>query len=517
METNITFFKKNILILLIVLLSTVLSIIFLQQKINYHIDELLTYSLANSTSYIDVEPGEKYNAYGEFQESFLSTPEETNFDYANVWRNQANDVHPPFYYVIVHTISSVFSGEFSPYIGIAVNLIFNAFIIVLLYKFAMLITGNKFAAFLTSVFWAVNPGVISDMMFIRMYIMTMFFCLWIAYIHLKNIKLGNTVDYKFYISVYLVSLAGALTHYYFLILTFFICAIFVFYLLFRKQWRKLFIYIGAYVSMLVSVIVLFPSIYDHILGGGQRGEESIENFMSTNGYLSTLHSFWGKISDNLFGGYLLFFVIAIVIIMIASNMRLRNQNMASGNSFWMVVYLLVVCSLYFFLISNIAVYTVERYLQPIFPLIVLIFICLLHGAMRTLLNQNNSLVVCCILLLLISVNGYWKTTSFEYLQKDSAEALQIAEQYQGNDVIYLYDRTWKIPTHYMELANYKSVTFYKMNDLAMLYEKENYDEFVVYSQSEDTTIMEELVEHLPAVESYTKLNNYGYCTVYYLE
>ena len=46
------------------------------------------------------------------------------FDYATVWKNQSEDVHPPLYYVFVHTISSFFPGSFSKWFGLAVNILF---------------------------------------------------------------------------------------------------------------------------------------------------------------------------------------------------------------------------------------------------------------------------------------------------------------------------------------------------------------------------------------------------------
>ncbi|UOQ87041.1 hypothetical protein [Gracilibacillus salinarum] len=509
--------KDNIFILSIILLSIILTFIFSTQKINYHIDELMTYSLSNSTSYIDITPGETYKSYGMYQEQFLTTTEESNFDYEQVWQNQANDVHPPFYYVLIHTISSFMPGEFSKYIGIAVNMFFNGLIILLLFKFSMLLTNNRNIAYITSLFWAVNPGVISDMMFIRMYIMTMFFCLLISYIHLKHVQTVNTYSYKFYLALFFVSLTGILTHYYFLIFTFFICALFVFYLLVRKRWMDLLIYIGTYVGILISAIGVFPYIYRHIFGGGQRGAESMENFMNINDYLISVKTFWQIISNSLFGGYLFISIVAIVLMFLVAILFKRSQSVEITTSLSKIIYLFSACCLYFLLISNIAVYTVERYIQPIFPILVLMFVCLLYHAVMYYLNRTNSLYILSAFLIIICINGYWHTTSFEYLIKNSEEALNVAEQYQEKNVVYLYDRNWKIPTNYMELANYKSVTFYDRNDLAPFYQNTNYEEFVLYIHSEDESIVNSIVDRLPNIDNYTKLNSYGYCVVYYLE
>jgi uncharacterized membrane protein len=510
------FFKDYIWIFSFVLLSSALILLFSTQKIDYHIDELLTYNLSNSTSF-NVDPGEKYESYGNYQEKFLTTSEETRFDYQTVWKNQANDVHPPFYYVIIHTISSFIPGEFSKYIGIGVNLIFNALIILFLYKFSFKITNNKTIASITSLFWAVNPGVISDMMFIRMYVMTMFFCLLISYAHFKNVSNITWRNYKFYLTLFFISLAGTLTHYYFLVFTFFLCALFVLLLLYKKKFKELLMYVGTYIVTIVSALTIFPSIYHHMLGG-ERGVESIDNFTSTNGYLETLKTFWNVISNNLFGGYLSFIALIIPLVFIALLLPIKrfSKGDIASESLWKIVFLIIPCTLYFLLISNIAVYTVERYIQPIFPLIILIIISLVYIVIQIFLSKKVSIVFTCTLLILVGINGYISTTSFEYLESDSKEALKVSEHYSDKDVIFIYDRTWKIIANYLELANYNSVTFYRTNELESLYQNTNYNEFVLYSHVKDESMVQFIVNKLPNIESYEKLNNFGYTEVYYL-
>ncbi|SEU09404.1 Dolichyl-phosphate-mannose-protein mannosyltransferase [Salinibacillus kushneri] len=518
MGNNAKLIKNNIALISIVLLSTIIIIIMSTQKINYHIDELLTYSLSNSTSYININPGETYDSYGQFQESFLSTSVGTKFDYKNVWRNQANDVHPPFYYAIIHTISSFMPGEFSKYIGIGVNILFNALIILILYKFTLLLTNNKAIAYITGLFWAINPGIISDMMFIRMYIMTMFFCLLISFIHIKYIHSISTKNYKFFLTLFAVSLAGALTHYYFIVFTFFICSLFVLVLLYRKRFKELFIYICTYLLTIITVLIIFPSIYKHILGGGSRGEESIDNLINMNGYLHSIKFFWNVISKNLFGGYLLFFVIVICIAFITNLLRKKRISKVLNNQFlFKIVFLLIACSLYFLLISKIAIYSAERYLQPIFPVVILIFVSVVFQSVKLYFSKKVSIFIVCTMLFLISINGYIKTTSFEYLILNSEKAVEIAEKYSNKNSIYIYDKTWKIPTNYVELSHYKSVTFYNMKDLESLYQNTDNSDFVVYIHSKDKLIINSIVKKLPNIETYKKLNNYGYCHVYYLE
>ncbi|MFB9795301.1 hypothetical protein ACFFQG_32435, partial [Shinella granuli] len=81
MGTKTKFSRHHILMIAMILLSTVITLFLSTQKINYHLDELLTYSLSNGTDYINIKPGETYELYGKHQESFLTPSGETRFNY----------------------------------------------------------------------------------------------------------------------------------------------------------------------------------------------------------------------------------------------------------------------------------------------------------------------------------------------------------------------------------------------------------------------------------------------------
>lgn len=510
--------KDNVFLVTIVLISTLLILFYSTQKINFNVDELLTYSLSNGVSSVNPVPGTKYESYGEFQKSFLTPSDDTKFNYGNVWRNQANDVHPPFYYIIIHTISSFFPDFFSKYIGISVNIFFNMLIILLLYKSALFITNDKKIAYVTILFWAINPGIISDNMFIRMYIMAMFFCLLLSYVHIKKINGLSVKDAKFYLSIFLVSSAGILTHYYFLVFAFFLCALFSLSLLFRKKYKELIAYAGTYIVTIISVWAIFPSIYFHLFGGGYRGTESIQNLKNKAGYLESLKTFWGILSNNLFGGYLLVSMILIVALMafylFKNKISMKNEHMVR------LGFLLIPCLLFFLLVSKIAVYKAERYIQLIYPIIILIFVSLIFLILKRYLNDKKSTFIMCAILIVMVVSGYARTCSFEYLVPGSQEAIELSRQYHDKDSIYIYNANWKVQTSFMELEQYKSVTFILFNNLELLNNNLHYDDFVLYidpSIENEEEILNSIVDKFPEVEKYTKLYNYAYSNAYYFE
>lgn len=87
---------------------------------------------------MDVQPGKSllrtflgdaskyYNRWlsPDFWNSALTVQQEYAFNYKSVFYNQAQDVHPPLYYVIIHTISSFFPGTYSKWFAIIPNMMF---------------------------------------------------------------------------------------------------------------------------------------------------------------------------------------------------------------------------------------------------------------------------------------------------------------------------------------------------------------------------------------------------------
>ena len=105
-------------------LAFLLIIVFLfTLKTNYFVDELWSYGLANNNdSHIMlVESGKTYENPEEPFLNWMTVQHGQRFDYAKVWRNQANDNHPVLFYLLLHTICSFFPGQFSKWFGWYVN------------------------------------------------------------------------------------------------------------------------------------------------------------------------------------------------------------------------------------------------------------------------------------------------------------------------------------------------------------------------------------------------------------
>ncbi len=116
--------KTKMFFSLFIIIHIIFAVYLGMNKINYHYDERLTFGLANNTmGGVKIENGKVYHGFSLYND-YLSVRNTERFDYKGVWKNQAKDVHPPFYYVIIHTICSFFPEQYSKWFGIIPNIIF---------------------------------------------------------------------------------------------------------------------------------------------------------------------------------------------------------------------------------------------------------------------------------------------------------------------------------------------------------------------------------------------------------
>ena len=153
-----------------------------------------------------------------------------------MWENQANDVHPPLYYIFVHTICSFFPNVFSKWETLTLNLVFLAIVDILVYFIAKLLMKNQWASFWAMMLNGMTVLCLNMVLFLRMYVLMTVFVLGVALLFLKY--WNRSLDKMFYILLFFLSVGGALTQYYFLIYLFFSVLVFEFVRLLQNRWGK---------------------------------------------------------------------------------------------------------------------------------------------------------------------------------------------------------------------------------------------------------------------------------------
>ena len=303
--------RKKILILTIIMLEVLIIIYGMTQKINFHVDEYLTYMLANNEGGItlSIDEMKTYNGDELFVNS-LTANSEHRFDFDIVWNNQTNDTHPPLYYVLINVVCSIFPGQFSKWFGLIVNLVFFILSAILVYKVSYKIFGNFVQSAATLALWGFTVGTVNTAIFIRMYMMLSFWILALIYWHLK-IYTDKKINIKSYLLLFLITVAGTLTHYYFLVFLFFTALFYGIYMLCSRRIRDVILYIITFAISAVIAIAIFPAMINHIFYGA-RGEQAFDAFSASSGYVGSLIEYLKVVTNEVAGNIWIFGILVLI-------------------------------------------------------------------------------------------------------------------------------------------------------------------------------------------------------------
>ena len=460
-----TLSKEKWFLLAIVLLFIVASVIALSQKANLHVDEVYTYGLSNhpydGNYTMSPEEGKVYSPAEEAWDEYMQVQPGHQFDYANVWKNQSEDVHPPLYYTLIHTVCSFFPQQYSIWFAGSINIAVGALTVVVVYFLMLLLSKSKKSSLLTAAFFALSAGTLSAVTFLRMYIVAMF---WVALFTYLVVKAYQGWKSKlFYLFIFLVAVAGTLTHYYFLIYLLFLCLGYGIWLLVKKQFS---LFVKFFLTMCLSggaALAAFPSMLQQILAGN-RGTEAFDNLQNVTfgQYLQQLGIFLNFFNQQIFGGLLplvlLFFLVAVCL------RKKRNQPVSQKTG----VFLLALSSVaYYLLVSKIAAYAYDRYIFPIYPVVSVLGCYLLSYRINTLLPKVRKPAVAAGAMTVITILTF-VFCPWEYLYQNSKPLLEYAQTQTETPCLYVYDASWMAQQSFYEGRNYSSVVFIQQNNLGAL-------------------------------------------------
>lgn len=265
----------------------------LSQKQGWHIDEQYTYGHANSTqgtylsNDIDSYMLDRYTDLhnkkleGKIFHDYLTTQENERFHYGHIWENLAKSVHPPLFYVLVHTVCSFMPDKFSPWQVGGLNLIFFMLTLVVFYKLSKLFIKNEYLAMIPVFVWGFSEAGLSTALFLRMYMLQTLLAVCLLY-EVSKALIENKADKKQLFLIFLYAALGNLTQFSSLILAFFTAAVAGVVLLYRKNFKLLSLF---FLMMLLSVVALFaiyPQAYEVLFHSHRGGEvtQKMDNVFS---------------------------------------------------------------------------------------------------------------------------------------------------------------------------------------------------------------------------------------------
>lgn len=409
------------LIFLFILVAQILIIIhYGNRKVTLFIDEIWTFNLANSYYSPFIGNASDYfnkwfDAY--FWQKAITVSTGHRFCYSSVFFNQAQDVHPPLYYVIINTICSLFPGQFNKWLGIVPNIFFFVIIQKCLYEVSKEIFRYKWISLLVCIFYGFSWGNINNIVFIRMYALLTLFSILSFYYHIKLIKKYNIKDL---VIGFCCILFGILTQYYFLVYQFFMSLYFGMMLIVKKEYTKIVEYCVGYSVVFISVFIIFPASIQQIFSkSGYRGQEAFYNLKNAN-FIDRMVKFTHVLDFDLFGDYLKL-VLALLAIMlfihyISTFYDIKIEKVTEKYSYFIkfivkqpkiqvnitsntsiIAMAIMTIVGYFSIVSKIAPYYTTRYLVIIYPLIALIFVYLYN----IIFNINKKCKVFAFILFVI--------------------------------------------------------------------------------------------------------------------
>lgn len=514
---------------ILLVLQVIAALCFCMKKTGFHYDEYYSYYSSNVTMGL-VPTDREWKPGSEIYNEFAVLPGE-QFDFGTVVRMQTYDVHPPFYYLLLHGVCSLTPGIFSKWSGLGLNLFFfiGSWMLLALLAWRMAGAGREegeqeeaadrrfrqLAVLGIILLFGFNPAVYSGIILVRMYMLLGFWVLAATWLHVRSLQ-ERKRGWRFFVPLAAVVYLGFLTHYYFAVYLFFLAAAMEFYLLFEKaehktwgqKWKDCILYAAVVIGSLVAAVLSYPACLGHIFRG-YRGTEAMGAFFDPGNTWGRLNFFVGLLNEYAFGGllFVLILVLAVLAITAWALQRLKRSALQSesgirgqkpseiskpsadaakeqAGGFWeryRILWIPAAASLgYFAVVTKTALLTAEeanRYQIPIYGMLlllaVILFLMLVRkaGGKKYFARKGICGAVLAFLIFLTcgQIHGLLDGKVL-FLYEEDAENIAFARQNADEPIIYFYNPAlmWMIWDDSLELMQYDQIYFVNLADTSAL-------------------------------------------------
>lgn len=359
-------FKEKLVVIFVFAVILLIGLKYCNDKNGYHLDEVYTYVLSNSEYapwIVDIKGGNVINTVISRQElkDALTVNENDRFSFGSVYYNQTQDVHPPLYYFFVHTISSIFTGTFSKWIGLGLNYFLFVATLFLLYEVvSKYFGGHRNANFIVLVYGLSNIA-LSTLMFIRMYMLLTFFTLLLAYYILKIIE----NDKKCYVAIAITIFLGMITQYYFVIYAFFVCLSCVIYLLIKKRYKQV---ISFSVSALLGVafmVAFFPHFVTQLsLQESVSMDRTVQNVYNVQKWWTRFLTMGQDVGPDMIVAIMFMVVLSAIYLVKVKQHRIDQESLKK-------LVIIIPAYISYIVVCIIAPYVTDRYVYHLIPVMIL--------------------------------------------------------------------------------------------------------------------------------------------------
>ena len=516
----------------IIILSMLFLCTFISRKEGYHMDEILAFQLANAEynpwivptqpvgrlakfmeEHIDGENlGEMVSNIGyivqdtlknrgssilanykadvydapvwisrEMFQDYIRCDSGDDFNLFSVYFNVKDDNHPPFHFMLLHLMTSVFKGEISVWHGGVINLAAMAGMLWLLGQIGDMIFKKKSSTYALMILAGFSMGMVATTIWIRMYALLTLWTVWILYLHLRkmtrekrdsfcrvNQKNGKS-RWLGSVGLFLVTVCSFWTQYFGLFFILPLALITVLMLWKQKRVKELWGYIRTMVTAAVVGVCIYPFAVGDVLFS-DRGAEALSQWQNGLGeYVGRLLAFGNILAENVVGNGILFaavFLIPMALLIVGCSKRKEHFG---ANEYETET--LTLCGVptivYFLLASKMSPYFVDRYIMAIFPIAAVLIIWLWDRALdmwlkNTKLPQIICLAVAVLLVLFQNVKMQGQHT---YLYTGYEKQLEVAAEYKEYPMVCLY-QGYGFYENVVEMEQYSQTMLVKAQELA---------------------------------------------------
>ena len=413
----------------------------------------------------------------DFFKDYLNVTPDNRFAYGSVIFNQSQDVHPPIYYLILHTLCSIFTGSHSKWIGISINIVFFIIAQMILYKIMKKLTNYVVATVACAIF-GFSLGAANMVLFIRMYMLFTTEVLLYLYLHMKLLERidgstneKNDVKNQIYIygSLFLTIYIGALTHYYFIVYAFFISAVFFLIVILKKLYKKALIYAGSIFAGLILAALSFPHMKSHILSG-DRGTQAIGNAFNVRNWFIRIVEYSKVVIRQQLGHFAFYFIAVFIVYLLIRYFNNKKNNGENSTkplfrtdvAKYMMIIMFVASVCFCGVASIVSPFVEGRYVYASYPVLAMIAITFIYRIM----DFSKSTKIVAFSLLILYFIGNWtfnEGIQFAYPWYDIVN--KIISEKENDRLIYITDGSYEAVAEVGDFANYKEVYPVKIEDI----------------------------------------------------
>lgn len=263
------------------------------KKTGIYSDEIWSYGLANGYYKpfiyleegisIDDTDGYRFDNFDEWIngsvfEDYITVQRGERFAYRSVVSNNSLDHHPPFYYMLLHTVCSFFPDSFSYRYAFAISCVCLVFTTLYLYRLSGILFDRQWKRLMVTGFYAFGSGALSTFIYLRQYnLLTMLVVMSVYYSArvYKDETDGGLSLARALPPLLVTSLLAFSTHYYGIIFTGLMTAFMCLWFLFRKRIKNALIYGGSMLLALGAFIALYPAAVRQLLSSGDLLERKM--------------------------------------------------------------------------------------------------------------------------------------------------------------------------------------------------------------------------------------------------